>query len=44
MILPVGDVYQRLVLIVRNEDGLEQKDLLPVRFVPMTGEIEDKDN
>jgi protein-L-isoaspartate(D-aspartate) O-methyltransferase len=42
MILPVGDVYQRLVLIVRNEDGLEQKDLLPVRFVPMTGEIKEQ--
>lgn len=44
MILPVGDVYQRLVLIVRTEDGLEQKDLLPVRFVPMTGEVEETEN
>jgi protein-L-isoaspartate(D-aspartate) O-methyltransferase len=39
MILPLGDYSQELVLIEKNIKGFEQKTLLPVRFVPMTGEI-----
>lgn len=39
MILPLGDYSQELVLIEKNIKGFEQKRLLPVRFVPMTGEI-----
>ncbi len=41
MILPLGDYSQELVLIEKNKKGYEQKKLLPVRFVPMTGEIVD---
>ena len=41
MILPLGDYSQELVLIEKNLKGFEQKTLLPVRFVPMTGEIAD---
>jgi protein-L-isoaspartate(D-aspartate) O-methyltransferase len=41
MILPLGDYSQDLVLITKNEDGISEQILLPVRFVPMTGEIED---
>jgi protein-L-isoaspartate(D-aspartate) O-methyltransferase len=41
MILPLGDYSQDLVLITKNEDGISEQKLLPVRFVPMTGEIED---
>jgi protein-L-isoaspartate(D-aspartate) O-methyltransferase len=40
MILPVEDRYglQRLVLLTKDEQGqLHQQDVLPVRFVPMTG-------
>jgi protein-L-isoaspartate(D-aspartate) O-methyltransferase len=40
MILPLGDYSQDLVLIQKNEGGVTQRKLLPVRFVPMTGEIE----
>jgi protein-L-isoaspartate(D-aspartate) O-methyltransferase len=40
MILPLGEYSQELVLIEKSEDGIRRKDLLPVRFVPMTGEIE----
>jgi protein-L-isoaspartate(D-aspartate) O-methyltransferase len=40
MILPLGDYSQELVLIEKNSmTDFEQKTLLPVRFVPMTGEI-----
>jgi len=42
MILPLGDFSQDLVLIQKNELGITQQTLLPVRFVPMTGEIENK--
>jgi len=40
MILPLGEYSQELVLIEKSEQGINRKDLLPVRFVPMTGEIE----
>jgi protein-L-isoaspartate(D-aspartate) O-methyltransferase len=41
MILPLGDYSQELVLLEKNKDDFERKSLLPVRFVPMTGEIAD---
>jgi len=37
MIVPVGDVYQQLILVTRTQEGFEEKKLLPVRFVPMVG-------
>lgn len=40
MILPVGDYSQDLVLIQNSDSGTIEQRLLPVRFVPMTGEIE----
>ncbi len=40
MALPVGDVFQDLVLVTRDERGVHQDRLLGVRFVPMTGEAE----
>lgn len=41
MILPLGSHYQELVLIERHQDGqLSRKNLIPVRFVPMTGQAD----
>ncbi|MFC2087958.1 protein-L-isoaspartate(D-aspartate) O-methyltransferase [Calditrichota bacterium] len=40
MILPVGKIFQELVLVTKTETGIKKKKLLPVRFVPMTGEIQ----
>ncbi len=41
MIIPVGDGWnQQLVLLRKQGDKLEQRAVLPVRFVPMTGEAE----
>jgi protein-L-isoaspartate(D-aspartate) O-methyltransferase len=41
LVLPVGDTLgQELVLVTRGPEGFERKELLPVRFVPMTGEAE----
>ena len=36
MVVPVGDDDdQRLVRVLRTEDGAETEDLNPVRFVPL---------
>ncbi len=40
MVLPLGDVFQDLVLVTRGEKGVRQERLLGVRFVPMTGEAQ----
>jgi len=40
MILPLGNFYQELVLLTKTEKGVQKATLLPVRFVPMTGEIQ----
>ena len=42
MILPVGDASQQLVLIRKTEEGVTQREVLPVRFVPMTGEARER--
>lgn len=42
MIIPVGEFSQDLILLERTEEGIEQKRKIPVRFVPMTGEAEEK--
>ncbi|RKY33085.1 MAG: protein-L-isoaspartate O-methyltransferase [Candidatus Omnitrophota bacterium] len=36
MVIPVGDKYQELRLLKKINGRLEQKDIIPVRFVPMT--------
>ncbi|HEX5042769.1 MAG TPA: protein-L-isoaspartate(D-aspartate) O-methyltransferase [Candidatus Polarisedimenticolaceae bacterium] len=40
LVLPVGEDYQELVLITKQADGVQRRRLLPVRFVPMTGEAQ----
>ena len=41
LILPVGTDSQKLVLFQRTETGFRRTELLPVAFVPMTGEVEE---
>jgi protein-L-isoaspartate(D-aspartate) O-methyltransferase len=38
MIIPVGDFFQELYLIRKEESGLKKERKLPVRFVPLQGE------
>ncbi len=38
MVIPVGSVSQELYVIIKTEEGIEKKSLLPVRFVPMVEE------
>jgi protein-L-isoaspartate(D-aspartate) O-methyltransferase len=43
LIIPVGNLYQELTLITKQPDGsIKKKSVLPVRFVPMTGEAQKK--
>jgi protein-L-isoaspartate(D-aspartate) O-methyltransferase len=39
LILPIGDESQELVVVVRRADRFEERRVLPVRFVPMTGKV-----
>jgi len=40
MVVPVGTFYQELQVIRRTGETFEERSVIPVRFVPMTGEIE----
>ncbi len=42
MVIPVGDYAQDLMIITKTEDGFVKKSVIPVRFVPMTGKIQEK--
>ena len=41
LVIPVGSRYQELLVITRTSDGFEEERVVPVRFVPMTGEAEE---
>ncbi|MBI1387586.1 MAG: protein-L-isoaspartate(D-aspartate) O-methyltransferase [bacterium] len=40
LVIPVGDSDQKLLVIEKLENGFKQRTVIPVRFVPMTGEAE----
>lgn len=40
LVAPIGDHFQELVVLTRTPEGLREKSVLPVRFVPMTGEAQ----
>jgi len=41
IVLPVGGTWQDLLVLTKRPDGsFERRNVLPVRFVPMTGEAE----
>jgi protein-L-isoaspartate(D-aspartate) O-methyltransferase len=44
MVIPVGPVHsvQQLILVLKGEDGeISTRQLMPVRFVPMTGRVQE---
>ncbi len=43
MIVPVGRVEQYLELVTRRGGDLERRELIGVRFVPMTGRVREED-
>ncbi len=40
LVIPVGSFYQKLEVITRGPTGYSERDVIPVRFVPMTGQVE----
>ena len=40
LVVPVGAFVQDLKVVTRTEDGYETRNVAPVRFVPMTGEVQ----
>ena len=43
MVIPVGTDNQYLTLLVKENDGVREERVIPVRFVPMTGEAQVKE-
>jgi protein-L-isoaspartate(D-aspartate) O-methyltransferase len=39
LVIPVGDEYQELIVVTRKGASFEERRVLPVRFVPMTGKV-----
>jgi protein-L-isoaspartate(D-aspartate) O-methyltransferase len=42
MVIPVGSMFQELKLLTKTEKGIIEKSIVPVKFVPMTGEAQRK--
>lgn len=42
MVIPVGEFNQDLRVLTRTKEGHLTKNVIPVRFVPMTGEAQEK--
>ena len=43
LVIPVGKTYQDLIVMTKRRDGgFDRENVLPVRFVPMTGEAESR--
>jgi len=41
MVVPVGGFFQDLQVITKVADGLETRNIIPVRLAPMTGRVRD---
>ncbi len=44
MVLPVGEYVQELVVVRKSSEGIAMQNVLPVRFVPMTGKVQRNKN
>jgi len=40
LVIPVGSFFQDLLVLTKPATGLEKRNVIPVRFVPMTGEAQ----
>ena len=41
LVIPVGAMFQELVVLERTSEGVQTRRVFPVQFVPMTGEVRD---
>jgi protein-L-isoaspartate(D-aspartate) O-methyltransferase len=39
LVIPVGDEYQEILVVTRRGKAFDERRVLPVRFVPMTGRV-----
>ena len=39
LVIPLGDADQQLIVVTRRGSAFEERHVLPVRFVPMTGAV-----
>ena len=42
LVIPVGTRLQSLLRVTRTKEGFREEEVLPVRFVPMTGEVQQR--
>jgi protein-L-isoaspartate(D-aspartate) O-methyltransferase len=42
LVVPVGDESQEIVVLTRRGASFDERRILPVRFVPMTGAVRKK--
>jgi protein-L-isoaspartate(D-aspartate) O-methyltransferase len=42
LVAPIGDLHQDLVVFEKTAGGLTRREVIPVRFVPMTGEAQER--
>jgi len=42
LVIPVGDTWQELLVLTREGEEVHRRAVTPVRFVPMTGEAEER--
>jgi protein-L-isoaspartate(D-aspartate) O-methyltransferase len=40
LVVPVGRFFQDLLVYTRTAEGYEKRNVIPVRFVPLTGEVD----
>lgn len=40
LVIPVGRFFQDLLVYTKTANGVEKRNVIPVRFVPMTGEVQ----
>ena len=43
LVIPVGSFFQDLLVYTRTANGYEKRNVIPVRFVPMTGRAESRE-
>jgi len=42
LVIPVGDAEQTLRVVTRSAKGYREETIIPVRFVPMTGKVQER--
>lgn len=42
LVIPVGEEFQELQVLIKKEEGSKVESIIPVRFVPMTGEAQER--